>query len=111
MPSARDPEVIYRAFGRRLQKLRENKKLSQEELAVWSGLSRSSIANIERGRQRVLLHQIVLFAETLETDVNALVPTLTEINKDHQTVRDDAKSLYLSQLLSHLPTEKKKRRL
>jgi transcriptional regulator with XRE-family HTH domain len=78
VPSARDPEAIYRLFGRRLRELRESRHLPQQELATLSGLTRASIANIESGRQRVLLHQILQFAEALRVDLDALVPRISE---------------------------------
>ena len=40
--------------------------LTQAQVAVKVGISRASIANIESGRQKVLLHQVYLFAEALK---------------------------------------------
>jgi transcriptional regulator with XRE-family HTH domain len=74
VPSARDPEAIYHIFGRRLRELREEKGVPQQELAELSGLTRASIANVESGRQRVLLHQVLRFAQALRVDLNTLVP-------------------------------------
>jgi transcriptional regulator with XRE-family HTH domain len=86
VPSARDPEMVYRVFGSRLRALRAQRDLPQEELAALSGLTRASIANIERGRQRVLLHQVIRFAEALQVTVADLIPersSLTENAKSH----------------------------
>jgi transcriptional regulator with XRE-family HTH domain len=74
VPSARSPESIYHIFGRRLRELREEKGVPQQELAELSGLTRASIANVESGRQRVLLHQVLRFAQALRVDLNTLVP-------------------------------------
>jgi transcriptional regulator with XRE-family HTH domain len=74
VPSARDPESIYTAFGRRIRELREERAISQQALAEMSALTRASIANIESGRQRVLLHQVLRFAQALKVDLNILVP-------------------------------------
>lgn len=65
---------IYRVFGSRLRELREGKSVTQEELARRVDLSRTSITNIEKGRQRVMLHQMVELAQALDADPNALMP-------------------------------------
>lgn len=106
MPSARDPEAIYRMFGRRLRELRDERGIAQEELATFSGLTRSSIANIENGKQRVLLHQLVLFAEALHTNVGALIPTANTGPSEPAPVKvvdaeaQDEKALYLNKVRS-----------
>lgn len=38
------------------------------------GLSRTSITNIEQGRQKVLLHHVFLLAESLQVYPEALLP-------------------------------------
>lgn len=65
---------IYRVFGSRLRELREQKSVTQEELARRVDLSRTSITNIEKGRQRVMLHQMVELAEALDADPLSLLP-------------------------------------
>lgn len=50
---------IYRDFGRKLAILRNEASLTQAELARKIGVSRASLANIERGEQRVYLHQFL----------------------------------------------------
>lgn len=79
VPSARTPESIYGIFGRRLRELREQRGLPQQELAILSGLTRASVANIESGRQRVLLHQMLKFSQALRVDLNTLVPQVSDI--------------------------------
>lgn len=59
------PEKIYKIFGQRLAEAREVSKLTQAELGRRMNLSRASIANIEAGRQRILLHQLGEFAFAL----------------------------------------------
>lgn len=57
---------LYSVFGKRLADERLARKISQQELANLVGLSRASIANIEAGRQRVLLHQAVGLVQALK---------------------------------------------
>src|SRR5437879_1262354 len=68
---------LYRVFGSRLRALREEKSVTQEELARRVDLSRTSITNIEKGRQRIMLHQVVELAEALDADLEALIPPST----------------------------------
>ncbi len=65
---------LYRLFGSRVRALREEKNVTQDELAKRVDLSRTSITNIERGRQRVLLHQMVGIAQALDADPTELIP-------------------------------------
>lgn len=67
---------ICRLFGQLLAKKRSEAKLSQESLAKAVGLTRTSITNIERGRQPVNLHTLFLIAEILGLDVVDLLPSL-----------------------------------
>lgn len=98
MPSARDPEALYRVFGKRLREVREQKNVPQQELATLSGLTRSSIANIESGKQRVLLHQVLQFAEALHVTVGELVPSTGEIPQILTTETKNEKDEYLQKL-------------
>jgi len=98
VPSARDPESIYSVFGRRLRELREQHGISQLELAEMSGLTRASIANVESGRQRVLLHQVLRFAQALQVDLNTLVPQASSLQEREPSGASTALREYLLQL-------------
>lgn len=66
---------LYRKFGRRLAELRNNAKLTQSDFARKIGISRASVANIERGEQRVYLHQLLSVADALNLNgLDTLVP-------------------------------------
>ena len=56
-------EPCYLLFGARVLQLREALGLTQDELRKKVGLTRPSIANIEAGKQRVLLHDVDRFAK------------------------------------------------
>lgn len=63
-----DDGAIYKAFGQAVAERRNVLGKTQERLSKEIGLSRASLANIERGSQRVFLHQILAIADALELD-------------------------------------------
>ena len=54
--------------------------MTQSEIATKVGISRASVANIEAGRQKVLLHQVYLFASALS------LQSITELISQSATV-------------------------
>lgn len=56
------------SYGARLRVCRRAAGLTQSELAAKLDLTRSSIANIEAGRQRSLLDDVARYAEALGVD-------------------------------------------
>ena len=69
-------EPFYREFGDLLRRARKVRGLSQADIAPGVGLSRTSVANIERGRQRMSIHLLMDFARVLNVEPCALLPTL-----------------------------------
>jgi len=53
-------------FGERVKILRKRKNLSQEELALNSGIDRSYLGKIERGESNIAIKKIVLIAKALK---------------------------------------------
>ena len=84
-----DFDEIYRGVGRKLRQTRENQHLTQESLAQRLGISRTSMVNIEAGRQRAPLHLLWQIAELLETKLTLLIPSPEELlGSQNQTVLD-----------------------
>lgn len=52
-------------FGRRLAELRRAQGMSQEQLALLSGIARSYLSGVERGQRNVSLLNILRLAQTL----------------------------------------------
>lgn len=71
--------VLYSLIGSRIRSLRKSEGTSQEELADKVGVSRTSIVNIEKGRQRLSIHLLWLIADTLNTDPGTLIPRRDEL--------------------------------
>ena len=68
-------QLFYRQFGRLLAEARRKKGISQELLADELGLSRTSITNIEKGRQPVQLHSLYCIARLLGVELKDLLPS------------------------------------
>lgn len=67
-------EFPYPEIGIRIRTRRKKLKKTQEDIAKKIGLKRSSLANIERGNQRILIHQLYAIAGELEVELNTLLP-------------------------------------
>ena len=61
------------AFGRVLQQLRREKKLSQEDLAFTSELDRTFISRMENGRRRPTINTIIRLSRALEVPAAQMV--------------------------------------
>lgn len=67
-----DKEPILLAFGRRVQKLRKERNLSQEQLADLAGVHRTYIGMIERAEKNITLCNIERIAKALKKDIKEL---------------------------------------
>jgi len=71
---------LYKKVGEAISVRRNELGHTQEYVARAVGLSRASLANIERGRQKILLHYLFRIAEILELrGVESLLPTLARL--------------------------------
>ena len=75
-----DEEVknFYRRLGVLLKNARVSAGYKQEYVAFKLGLKRTSIANIEKGNQKIQVHSFLQVCELLEIDIYDLLPNLTE---------------------------------
>lgn len=71
------PDDFYQAVGALIRQARERQGLTQTELAEAVGLGRTSLTNIELGRQRFLLHKLWEIARVLKIDITLLLPRLS----------------------------------
>ena len=65
---------FYAAVGGLIREARESRGVTQEALAALVSLSRTSLTNIERGRQKVQLHTLCRLAVALEVTPGLLLP-------------------------------------
>lgn len=69
-------EPFYEVLGSKIQEVREERKMTQAKLgrSLIPEATRASIANIENGKQRVLLHTFIQLTKALDVDMRALLP-------------------------------------
>jgi transcriptional regulator with XRE-family HTH domain len=67
-------DPIYKQIGAVIKARRRTLGLKQEVLAAKLGISRGSLANVETGRQSVLVHQLYKFAAALDLTPSDLLP-------------------------------------
>lgn len=70
-PHAKDPVLL--AFGEAVRQVRSNKGVSQEELALRSGIDRSYLGAIERGEQNAGLLHLARIADALGVRLAAII--------------------------------------
>lgn len=76
-----DDKKLYALLGERIKRLRrmQTPEMNQEKLGQILGLTRTSITNIERGKQKLTVDALYKLCETFSVEVSALMPTLTEV--------------------------------
>jgi len=86
---------FYIEFGQnvRRQRQRVGVKLSQDALAKRVGLSRTSVTNIEKGRQQLPLHMLYSFADALGVEPVSLLPDKKKLTRDRKRVTVDLSKL------------------
>lgn len=66
--STADTKELYKYFGAKIREARERTGLTQQEVATKAGLQRTSITNVEAGRQRTPIETMMKIADVLNTD-------------------------------------------
>lgn len=105
-----DVGAIYREVGAAVASRRKVLGLTQSQLADRLNTSRASVANIEVGRQKIMLHQVYALAECLELrSITELIPTRGDIPQQDETAHGlevwgadvtDAQKVSVERLLS-----------
>jgi DNA-binding XRE family transcriptional regulator len=88
-----------------LGEMRRKQGISQEMLADELGLSRTSITNIEKGRQPVQLHTLYIIARLLSIDIKELLPSPKVMDLPNEVGElNVSRSEWLEQMNVKLPT-------
>jgi transcriptional regulator with XRE-family HTH domain len=81
-----DRLLLYRLLGERIQRARFENRKSQRVLAEELGMCRTSMVNIEKGRQHTSLHVLWQIAERLNVEAASLLPTRRDYLASNQPV-------------------------
>ena len=73
-----DDDRLYQTIGKRLRELRKEHHLTQESMAKILGLERTSITNIELGKQRAAVHALYRCCEYFEVPLDHLFPSIRD---------------------------------
>lgn len=71
------PNPIYVHIGSVIRSRRKALRLTQEMLASRLSISRGGLANIETGRQNILVHQLYDFASQLNLEPSDFLPIMS----------------------------------
>jgi transcriptional regulator with XRE-family HTH domain len=71
---------IYPLIGEAIKSRRKHLSLTQDKLAAALQISRASLANIEAGRQKVLVHHLYDIADALQLDVKDLLVEMPKVS-------------------------------
>jgi DNA-binding XRE family transcriptional regulator len=69
-----EEEIFYKSLGESIKNYRKLEKASQETLAKHLDLSRISILNIEKGKQKVQIYTLFRIAKFLKITLDDLMP-------------------------------------
>jgi transcriptional regulator with XRE-family HTH domain len=74
--------MVFREIGKRIQLAREEKGLTQEELAVRLGCTQSALSNYELGKRRLYLNLLNEIAQTLGKPLDYFMESPAEGEED-----------------------------
>ena len=86
-------DSLYSLIGERIRGARENAGLSQAKLAEKLKMSRTSVVNIEAGRQRLPIHVLWQIADEIGTEASLLIPRQSEYYEQAQPMSLDAETI------------------
>lgn len=90
-----EPSVdrFYGEIGECVRALRVRRGLTQAELAGHIGLTRTSITNIEQGKQKLLAHTLLDLAIALEVGLLDLVPSRSDKSSNIEMIKPDHREM------------------
>src|SRR5262245_21884312 len=86
-------DPLYVHIGKQVRDRRTKKGITQERLAELTSLTRTSITNIEKGRQKLPMHTLYVLANALGAEATELLPNLktTGVTLEKNILKDFSK--------------------
>jgi DNA-binding XRE family transcriptional regulator len=77
-----DSDKLYDLIGDRIRQIRESQtpRMSQSDLAKVLGLQRTSVTNMELGKQKPTLDTLLRLCQHFALEIEAIVPKLREVS-------------------------------
>lgn len=74
-------QKLYELIGGRIRRTREGQtpRVSQEQLANWLGLQRTSITNIEKGSQKLTLETVYQICARFGLEIHDMLPPVADV--------------------------------
>ncbi len=81
----KEKDQLYKGLGEKIRSLRREQEMTLEDLAEKSelGLSKSSIINIEKGRQQITVYQLYRLALALNVRLEQILSEIMQDNDWH----------------------------
>lgn len=99
----REINALYRELGLRIAKIRKSQQLNQEDFGKQFNLSRTSVVNIEKGRQRPSIHLLYDIKRSFNIKIEDLIPdTFLSSEQDTQAKIQNSVSPEVSKRLLDL---------
>ena len=102
-------ETFYLELGDRIRTERIRREISQEKLAEELDLTRASVVNLEKGRHRPSIYQLLLIAKFFILDFTLLIPVentaIDKRSKKKKTIDDQLKNVVSDQNAIDDPTK------
>jgi transcriptional regulator with XRE-family HTH domain len=87
------PDDFYPELGSNIRRRRDEIGMTQSTLAAKAGVKRTSIANMERGAQAILVHQLLNIAKALKVSPTTLIPKDAPKSKPTVELPDEVQTL------------------
>lgn len=79
-----DNRPLYAMIGKRIREEREVRGVTQKDLAARVRLTRTSITNIESGKQKILVHTLLDIAQVLGVEPATLLQGYDAVGKSEE---------------------------
>jgi transcriptional regulator with XRE-family HTH domain len=80
---------LYEILGEQIRIAREKANINQEHLAQYLDLSRVSISNIEKGKQKIQLHSLLELAKYLQIEIDYFLSPLYKLLHDEVSEEEE----------------------
>ncbi len=82
-----EQKEFYNNLGQAIRKARQIRNVSQEDLAKYLDLSRVSVVNIEKGRQKVQVHTLLEIGKYLGISIDGLLDSSPQKKIDKAIIK------------------------